>query len=98
MTNTESIQTDFKDWLTHPTTKIFIEILEKQKEIFLDYANSSSFNSYHKKEISDQAVTAYGKADGILTILSLLEGCKDKEAGEDTIKGVFEQVFGGDDE
>ncbi len=64
-----------------------MEILSAQKQDYIDFANQASYQSYYKKEISGQSTLAYGKADGIDTILSLMETCKEEEPVMETIEG-----------
>jgi len=87
MKDSTTLKSDFRDWLTLPLTKTFVQILTAQQQKFLEYANKASFLSYHKKEISDQATTAYGKADGIQTALNLMEIIKDEEPVKETKDG-----------
>lgn len=109
MTDSTNLKADFRDWLTLPLTKIFVEILTNERDRHLEYGNQASFQSYYKKELSEQATLAYGKADGISTILDLMETCKDEEPvirnlnleGKDipeittypTIDELFQQTF-----
>ena len=87
MKDLTSLKTDFRDWLTLPITKTFVEILTSRMETMLDHANQSTYQTYYKKELSDQVTLAYGKADGIQTILSLMEDCKDDKPETKTING-----------
>lgn len=79
MKDLTNLKADFRDWLTLPLTKTFMDILTAQKQTHLDFANHAAFKSYYKKELSEQATLAYGKVDGIDTILSLMETCKYEE-------------------
>lgn len=91
-TEFENLAKDFVDWLDHPLTKKFVEILEVQKSDLLAEANELSFKNYHKRdreEIRDAITLRYGKADGIATILSFMANCKDL----DVTKLVFQQTF-----
>ena len=91
-TEFENLAKDFVDWIDHPLTKKFREILELQKSNLLTEANTLSFKNYHKtdkEEIRDAITLRYGKADGIITILSLMESCKDL----DIVRDLFQQTF-----
>jgi len=83
----KDLEKDFKDWLSLPLTKTFVELLTTQKERLVNYANNESFQSYHKKQISEQATLAYGKADGISTILGLIESCSEDELETQLLEG-----------
>jgi len=109
MKELETLKADFRDWLTLPLTKTFVKIISAQKQNHIDFANQASYQSYYKKETSEQSTLAYGKADGIDTILSLMETCKEEEPQTTTINGeevktyptidaLFEQAFGGENE
>lgn len=70
---------DFKDWLTHPLTKVFITALDQRKDEFINRASALASKDYHKKEINDTVTLLYGKADGINTILSMMEDCQEDD-------------------
>jgi len=90
MNNDQNLKADFKDWLTHPLTKVFVQILERQKEDHLNYANEATFKSYYKKEINEHAILAYGKADGISVVLGIIDSCK---SDSQVIDNLFQQAF-----
>ena len=87
MKDFENLKADFRDWLTLPLTKTFIDITSKEYQRHISYANTATFESYYKKELSEQATLAYGKADGIATIMKLMEICKDEEPETKNIDG-----------
>jgi len=105
MKDLTNLKTDFRDWLTLPLTKTFIQLLEAEEAKLYKGANQYTFANYHKKELDPTAVTAYGKIDGIQAVLSILEACKEDEPemvknedGEEittypTIDALFEQAF-----
>jgi len=98
-------QADFKDWLTLPLTKTFIKILTNQKEQYLNRANNITAQEYFKKGLNETATILYGKADGVQTVLQLMEDCKEDTQLTRTINNeevaiypvineLFEQTFG----
>ena len=89
MKDLTNLKTDFRDWITLPLTKTFIQLLEAEKAKLYKGANQYTYVNYHKKELDPTAVTAYGKVDGISAVLSILKACQ--EEGPETIldeKGV----------
>lgn len=104
MKDLTSLKTDFRDWLTLPMTKTFIELLIAEQDKLYKGANQYTFKNYHKKELDKIAVTTYGKVDGIRSVIAILETCKEEEPeitiieGKEvktypTINGLFEQAF-----
>ena len=87
MTDLKNLKADFRDWLTLPQTKTFMEILTHRANLFLDTANTASSQTYHKKEKDEQITLFYGKADGIKTILALMVDCKEEEPEIKTVEG-----------
>lgn len=67
---------DFRDWLSHPLTELFVKILDAMREDYRKNAFDQVYNEYYKKEINDAAMVLFGKADGIDTLMSMLEDCK----------------------
>lgn len=67
---------DFRDWLSHPLTELFVKILDGLREEYRSDALDQVYNEYYKKEINDAAMVLFGKADGLDTLLSMLEDCK----------------------
>lgn len=103
MNNTETLRADFRDWLSHPLTDTFVKIITKQHDNYLNYASQQTFNTYYKKDLSEQATLGYGKADGIKTILAIIENCKPSlenpiEKAEENIEGLFQETFGGEND
>lgn len=88
----EILKGDFRDWLTHPTTKRFVEIITKESADCLEIANGRAFYSYAKKELDAVAVSHYGKAHGINIILQLIEDCKANK--NDDISLLINGTFG----
>ena len=97
-------QADFRDWLSLPLTQTFIDILLAEQEKIYQGANQYTFKNYHKKELDQTAVSLYGKVDGMGTVLSILETCKEEEPvieiidGQEvktypTIDGLFQQTY-----
>ena len=86
----ENLKADFKDWLTHPLTKVFVKILAAQRNMYLKVAQDTTYKSYYKKEINDQSTLLFGKADGIDTVLDLLQSCKESS---ESIDQLFQQTF-----
>lgn len=93
----EILRVDFKNWLNHPLTDKFVEIITNHKDQLFKFATDMTFKSYYKKEISEQAVLAYGKADGIQEILGMLKNCKEDEKDE-TLKSLLTEIFGEEDD
>ena len=92
-TEFENLAKDFVDWLDHPLTKKFVEILELLKSEHLQKANELSLNNYHKMEgeVRHLITLLYGKVDGIMTITSLLRECKDKDVVIDLLNKLLKQ-------
>jgi len=78
MKDLTNLKTDFRDWLTLPITKTFTQLLLAEQEKLLDWANQSTFHNYHKKELPPEVVSIYGKVDGIASVLSMMEQCKEE--------------------
>lgn len=86
----EILKQDFKGWLVHPLTKIFIEILSVQRKQALSAANDLSYSEYYKKEKNEVTTSLYGKADGLETAMNIVTDCKENESHIETI---FNQTF-----
>lgn len=84
------LKEDFKGWLIHPLTKVFVEILNTQRKEVLVAANELSYSEYYKKEKNETAIALYGKADGLETIIAIIDDCKEIE---ENIETLFKQTL-----
>lgn len=91
--NAEELQRfkeDFRDWLTLPNTKRFIQVVAFLKGEHQERANEIIFRNYYKKDLPELAIQQLGKVDGMTAILNFLEECK---VITPRIESLFEEVF-----